>query len=289
MALKSIFVPFCEEKSAETAFRAAALMARGDNAHISVVHLRARPAPPANVYFPLGGVSTEFTEKFQKAEDRLADNLKALFTKLCEETGVSMASLEERTDAHGGTASWADREGDPLADYARQATAFDLSVLAAAGDDATPMEENIAESLLFQSGRPVLLCPASGLEAAPSKIVVAWNGAEEAARAVGATLVLLKSAKDVNVVSVRKPEAPFINTDDITAYLRLHGVAASATEIEVTGDESVNARLDAEIRAAAPDLLVMGAYSHSRWRQAVLGGFTRHMIHEAKMPVLMMH
>ncbi len=289
MALKSIFVPFCEEKSAETAFRAAVLLARDDKAHISVAHMRARPVPATNIYFPLGGVLTEFTENFQNIEDQLADKLKALFAKLCEDAGVGVVSLEERTDAHGVTASWTDTEGDPLADYARLATSFDLSVLAAAGDDATPVEESIAESLLFQSGRPVLLCPAAGLVAAPEKIVVAWNGAQEAARAVGASLELLKEAKDVNVVSVRKTDAPFINTDEITAYLRLHGVNAARAKIEVTDDESVNARLDEEIREEKPDLLVMGAYSHSRWRQAVLGGFTRHMIHEAKLPVLMMH
>ena len=289
MALKSVFVPFYEEKSAETAFRAAALMAKEGKAHIGAVHMRARPTPPTNVYFPLGGVSTEFTENFQKAEDQLADNLKTLFVKLCEETGVGFVNLEQRTEAHGVTASWMDLEGDLLTDYARLATACDLSVLAAAGDDATPLEESIAESLLFQSGRPVLMCPASGLAAVPEKIVVAWNGSQEAARAVGATLEVLKEAKDINVISVRKTDAPFINTDEVTAYLRLHGVNAARTKVEVTGDESVNARLDQEIREEKPDLLVMGAYSHSRWRQAVLGGFTRHMIHEAKLPVLMMH
>ncbi len=288
MALKSIFVPFVEGKAAETAFRAAMLFAKDVKAHISAAHMRARPAPPTNVYFPLGGVSTEFTENFQKAEDQLAGDLKALFAKLCDETGAGNVGMESRTDDHGVTASWTEMEGDPLSDYARRATAFDLSVLAAGGDDSTPMEESIAESLLFQSGRPVLLCPAAGLAAAPEKIVVAWNGSEEAARAVGATLEFLKEAEDVTVVSVRKTDAPFINTDEITANLRLHGVNAARTKIEVAGEESVNARLDEEIRKEKPDLLVMGAYSHSRWRQAVLGGFTRHMIHEAKLPVLMM-
>ena len=289
MATKSILVPFYDEKSAEAAFRAAALIAKEGKAHLSVVHMRARPVPPTDVFFPLGGVSTEFTENFQKAEDLLADTLNALFTKLCEKGAVSVLNIEGRTDAAGVTASWTDVEGDLLTDYAQLATACDLSVLAAAGDDASPLEECIAESLLFQSGRPVLMCPASGLASAPEKIVVAWNGSQEASRAVTASLELLKSAKDVNVISVRKTDASYINTDEITTYLRLHGVNAARAKIEVTGDESVNARLDKEIREEKPDLLVMGAYSHSRWRQAVLGGFTRHMIHEAKLPVLMTH
>ena len=288
MALKSIFVPFFEEKSAETAFRAAAVFAKESKAHITAVHVRSRPAPPTTVFFPLGGVSTEFTETFQKAEDKLADSLKELFAKLCEELGVGVVSVEEHTDSHGATASWSDLEGEVLLEYALQATVCDLAVLAAAGGDANPMEENIAESLLFQSGRPVLLAPASGLAEMPAKISVAWNGSQEAARAVGASLSILQDAETVNVISVRKTDAPFINTDEITAYLRLHDVNAARIKIEVTDNEGATARLDEEVREEAPDLLVMGAYSHSRWRQAVLGGFTRHMIHEAKMPVFMM-
>lgn len=289
MALKSIFVPFFEEKSAETAFRTAIALAKEGKAHISAVHMRSRPLPPTNVYFPLGGVSTEFTEGLQKAEDALAEKLKGLFSKLCDESGVSVMALEEHKDDHGITASWTDMEGDLLADYARLATTFDMSVVAAAGDDASPMEESIAESLLFQTGRPMLMCPETGLPEAQQKISVAWNGSQEAARAVAAALPLLEKADAVNVVSVRRASEPFINIDDITAYLRLHGVKASENNIEVAGNENATERLDAEIRKANPDLLVMGAYSHSRWREAVLGGFTRHMIHEAKMPVLMVH
>ncbi len=288
MAQKSIFIPFFEQKSAETAFRAAAALAKESNGHITAVHIRSRPVPATTVYFPLGGVSTEFTKSFQKAEDQLADDLKALFDKLCAETGAGVVNLEEHKDEHGATASWIESEGDVLMEYAFKATAYDFSILAAAGDDANPMEESIAESLLFESGRPVLLTPASGLSRAPQKVVVAWNGSQEAARAVAASLSLLKGAQTVTVISVRKADDPFINTDEITAYLRFHGVEAARMKVEVQDNENVTARLDQEVRQEQPDLLVMGAYSHSRWREAVLGGFTRHMIHEAKMPVFMM-
>jgi nucleotide-binding universal stress UspA family protein len=264
------------------------MLAKTDKAHISVVHTRSRPVPPTTVYFPLGGISTEFTETFQKAEDALADGLKQVFTKLCKDNGVAIVDLAGHTDERGVTVSWLDVEGDLLSYPASFATACDLSVIAAAGDDATPMELSIVESLLFQSGRPVLLCPETGLASAPKKIIVAWNASEEAAHATGASLGLLQAAEEVNVVTVRKAGEPLINTDEITAYLRLHGVNAARAKIEVTGDENPAARLDKEILEEQPDLLVMGAYSHNRWRQAVLGGFTRHIIHRAKLPVFMM-
>ncbi len=166
------------------------------------MHLRARPLPATNVYFPLGGVSTAFTESFLKAENDLAQRLSALFEKLCEEAGVSVMALGEHTSEHGVTASWVETEGDPMADYASSAMACDISVVAAAGDDATALEEAVTESLLFQSGRPVLLCPQTGLEAVAKKVAVAWNGSEESTRAVAASLDLLKAAETVFVISV---------------------------------------------------------------------------------------
>ncbi|MEO1137796.1 MAG: universal stress protein, partial [Pseudomonadota bacterium] len=205
------------------------------------------------------------------------------------ENAIRVADMAECHDEQGVSASWRECEGDILMEFAHCAIANDLSVVAAAGDDATSLEEDVVEGLLFRSGRPVLLCPEGGLSETPKRVVVAWNGSEEAARAVSASLSLLCDAETVKVITVRKTRTPMINTDEITAYLRLHGVEAAAAEIEVTGGESATERLDQEIRGANPDLVVMGAYSHSRWREAVLGGFTRHMIHRAKIPVLMMH
>lgn len=289
MAIKSIFVPFFDEKSAGTAFASAKVLADQTKAHISALHVRRRPIPPTNVYFPLGGVSTDFAEAFQNAEDALATALREIFVKACEDDAINVADMAEHKDEHGVSASWRESEGDILMEFAQCAIAHDLSVVAAAGDDATSFEEDIVEALLFRSGRPVLLCPEGGLAETPKTVVVAWNGSEEAARAVSGSLSLLCDVETVKVITVRKAQTPMINTDEITAYLRLHGVEAAAAEIEVTGGESATERLDQEIREANPDLLVMGAYSHSRWREAMLGGFTRHMIHRAKVPVLMMH
>ena len=287
MDFKSILVPFLDEKSVRPAFGAAALIARESKGHLSCVHIRQRPVPSTTVVYPFGGVFTEFTEGFQEAENKLASDLQQLFTTLCNEENVGVGALSEHTTAKGVTASWRDDEDDLFSAMPQLAMTCDLTILSGVGEDASPVTMMLAEELLFQSGRPLLLCPSTGLKAAPKKIVVAWNGRQEAVRAVSNGLGLLREADAVKVLTVRKAESPALNTDDITAYLRLHDVEAAKTEIELAESENETERLDEEIREFGADLLVMGAYSHNRWREAILGGFTRHILKTSTIPIFM--
>lgn len=287
MDFKSILVPFLDEASARAAFEAAALLARESKGHISCVHIRQRPVPSTTVVYPLGGVYTQFTETFVETETKLANDLQQLFTSLCNDAKVGIGALTEHKDEKGATASWRDEEGDLFSFMSQEAMTCDVSVLAAIGDDVLPAVKMLAEELLFQTGRPVLLCPASGLKTAPKKIVVAWNGRQESARAVAAALNFLRDADAVKVLTVRKAESPAVNTEEITAYLRLHDVEATQNDIELAEGKSEIDRLDEEIREFNADMLVMGAYSHNRWREAVLGGFTRHVLKKSPIPVFM--
>jgi len=287
MEFKSILVPFLDAQSARPAFAAAALLARKSKGHIYCVHIRQRPVPPTTVIYPLGGVYTEFTQDLQETENKLANDLQKLFTVLCNEESVGTSAPTDHSSAKGVTASWRDEESDLFSAMPPLAMICDLTIVAVVGDHASPVTTMLAEELLFQSGRPLLLCPSAGLKAAPKKIVVAWNGRQEAARAVGAGLGLLRSADAVKVLTVRKAESPAVNTDDITVYLRLHNVEAIQTEIELAEGENETDKLDEEIREFDADLLVMGAYSHNRWREAILGGFTRHVLKSANIPVFM--
>lgn len=287
MEFKSILAPFVDEQSAKVGFEAAATMAKKDKAHISCIHIRQRPIPATTVIYPLGGVYTEFTENFQETENKLAADLKQSFFTLCTDNKISVTAPNDYEKGKGVTASWRDEEGDLLSAVTLRGAACDLSIVAAIGESVSPQAKLVAEELLFQSGRPVLLCPRVGLGSEPKRIVVAWNGRAEAARAVASALGLLKAAESVKVLTVRKAEAPAINTDQITTNLRLHDVDASQTEIELADGENETERLDEEIAEFNADLLVMGAYSHNRWREAILGGFTRHILRQSPIAVLL--
>ena len=139
------------------------------------------------------------------------------------------------------------------------------------------------------SGRPVLVVPYAGRhEGLGSRVLVAWNASREAARAVHDALPLLTRARSVVVLAVDPPDEDHIPGADIAAHLAHHGVHVEARhtvapDIEV-GDELLNLISD-----LGADLLVMGAYGRSRWREAVFGGATRHILAHMTVPVLMAH
>lgn len=121
MAVKSIFVPFHEEKSAKKANRAAADLVRKHKAHISVMHMVRRPVPPVNVYYPLVGSPADFTENVRKAEDELAAILKEVFEKVCDEKTIGLASPDQiGSGGRGITVWWSIAKGYNLNDYGPQ-------------------------------------------------------------------------------------------------------------------------------------------------------------------------
>lgn len=290
MSIKSILVPFLQKPTAMTAFKAAAVVAKAEKAHIVALHMRQRPLPPQVVFYPLGGTfPIENDDAFKKAEDENAANLRQVFDDLCEQSGVGIADFETHTDDMGATASWRDVRGAVPGEIADVAASFDLSVAARPGEPTAPLQDEIVEELLFRSGRPVLVAPPTPPDAAPRRIVVAWNGRAEAAKAVAAARPLLLGADTIKLIAVHPPGVAASATMDLAATLRMHGVDSAQVEVEREAGQDATKVLKQEIADARPDMIVMGAYSHNRWREAVLGGFTRDMLAHAEIPLFMAH
>lgn len=152
------------------------------------------------------------------------------------------------------------------------------------GDPAD--EVHMEVSVLFGSGRACLFVPPKGV--APKNfgtILVAWNGSREAARAIAEAMPLLKAATQVVVVSIgEESEVEF--GGDIARHLSRHGIAAVIGTIEASMEGPGDALLG-EARRIGADLLVMGGYGHSRFREWILGGATRHVLSSAEIPVFM--
>ncbi|MBY0562770.1 MAG: universal stress protein [Hyphomonadaceae bacterium] len=164
----------------------------------------------------------------------------------------------------------------------------DLSVLGLPRDDVERRLE--IEDWLFGTGRPCLLVP--NAEPPPFSLdvaVIAWDESKTAARAVGDALPLLHKAKTVRVLVVRgekaiarDPAAPLID------YLRTHGIEAVADTAEL-GRSGVGATILDHAAGVKANLLVMGAFGHSRAREFVLGGATKDILDAAALPLLMSH
>ncbi len=158
------------------------------------------------------------------------------------------------------------------------------------GEGRSPQDEITTEAALFEGNAPVLVLPEPG-KALPEfrKIVLAWNQGDEALRATRAALPLLIAADLVNVVVIDPPAHGIERSDPggmLTQMLARHGVQAEVSVL-ARALPRVSDVLRRHVTDQDADLLVMGAYSHSRLRQAILGGTTRNLLEETRVPVLM--
>ena len=178
-------------------------------------------------------------------------------------------------------------------DFAHAARHVDLAILGQPRDgDPLIGQYALVERCLFASGRPVIIVPA--LTDKPSlegTIVAAWDGSAEAARAINDALTFLKPASRVvlvvGVMSGQDDEqAP--QTDDMMAHLKRHGVTAEALRVKA-GEGDIGRLLLSTAKSLDADLMVMGAFHHSRWREFILGGVTLTVLEEAAIPLFMAH
>ncbi|MGU3468328.1 universal stress protein [Methylobacterium sp. C33D] len=146
------------------------------------------------------------------------------------------------------------------------------------------------DDLLLGSGRPTLLVPTGWSEPARlDAVTVAWDGSAAAARALGDALPLLTRARRVGIVTVQTEAVAGVGEsgDRLVRHLARHGIDAAYRT--VFSAVTVVGHLIAEVAEAGSDLLVMGAYGHSRLREALLGGASRDALRQSGVPVLMSH
>lgn len=176
----------------------------------------------------------------------------------------------------------------------RYGRASDLVVLGQS-DDSNKLDTTVrglAEQVLMEVGRPVLIVPSAGVfEALPKHVVAAWDGSRESAMALRAALPALRHAARVTLLSLHHPHdegsVQRLLVPDMLQFLLRHGVQARA-ESGVTGIGVADALLS-RVSELGADLLVMGGYGHSRLRERVLGGVTRQVLAQMAVPVLMAH
>jgi nucleotide-binding universal stress UspA family protein len=148
-----------------------------------------------------------------------------------------------------------------------------------------------AESILFGSGRPLLALPLRPPgELALRRVVIAWDGSRAAARAVADAVSILEHAKEIRVLTVVNErelsgESPAM---ELSSYLARRGLAAEVDLVDAAGRQ-IGEALNAYIASNEPDLLVMGAYGHSRVREFILGGATLSMLSKPTLPILLSH
>ncbi|MDE2517249.1 MAG: universal stress protein [Rhodospirillales bacterium] len=286
MAIRKILLPLTGTAAGESALSTALTIARVWNAHVTALHVRvdSRDVAPLAGEGLSGAMIEEMMSATEKESSDRARAVHDMFDRFVARHQVQVA--DARPHAGAATASFAaitGREEDLVAQQARLA---DLTVVPhpEAGEDVS--SSDALHAVLFDSGRPVLVAPQTAPERIGTRVCLGWNGTAESASAVLAALPWMQKAEAVRILTAegyqrRGPAGP-----ELAAYLALHGITADVSTFQPVGG-SVGAGILAAAAEFGCDLLAMGAYSHSRLRQLILGGVTRHVLENAALPVMM--
>ncbi|MEI5999996.1 universal stress protein [Paraburkholderia bengalensis] len=237
--------------------------------------------PDPHALFIMGGTANYYIEHERLREDRcmtLQHHFHAALTR---------NKMEGRWIAATGYAN------DVMPPYARLA---DLIVAGQADvvDPESFVAEQFIENLVMAAGRPVLVVPSSGSFTECGKhILIAWDASREATRAIHDALPFLSNASKVTLVTVNAerdaPGCPRIPGADIALTLARHGVKVEVRDIAAEGGTPVGDVLLSQVSDLGCDMIVMGAYAHTRLRDLVMGGATRTLLRSMTVPVLFSH
>ena len=185
------------------------------------------------------------------------------------------------------SASWVEEQGRQVDVIKRHGRLADLICVAKPDVDRN-LGANTLKAALFNTGRPVLMCPHADPPPATlgARLAIGWNGSSEASRAVALALPLIEGADDVAILSAGE-EVHGTKAEDLESYLAERGVAVRVERFAAT--RRIGTELLARARAAGADTLVMGAYSDSHERETVFGGNTQQVVDGSAMPVIMVH
>ena len=287
--IKTILVPATGSDGDSTVFASALMVARAFAAHLDFLHVRPDAAATAVAMASDGGGATMvggLINRLEKEASQREEKAKQLFQGFCEREGLALRDAPSGSQAP--SAQWLREIGaEPywVAEYGRAA---DLLVIGRPGEDEGLSLDTI-EGALIDSGRPLLIPPATPLTALPEIIAIAWKATPQAARALTAASPFLQIAKQIVILIVGEDQrAPEEEADRLMAGLRWHDVPVSVRHLQPAADRAGPETL---LSAAAEHkaLLVMGGYGRSRLREWIFGGFTQRVLREAEIPVLLAH
>lgn len=286
MAIRKILLPLTGTAAGESALTTALMTARIWNAHVTAMHVRvdSRDVAPLAGEGLSGAMIEEMMSATEKESGDRASAVRTMFERFVTAQNVVVA--EARPNSGSATASFASVTGREEDLVAQQARLADLTVVPhpEAGEDVS--SSDALHAVLFDSGRPVLIAPHVAPKTIGTRVCLGWNGTAESAAAVLAALPWLQQAEAVRILFAEGYQRRGPGAQDLAAYLLLHGVKAEPVTFHGVGN-SVGAGMLSVARDFGCDLLAMGAYSHSRLRQLILGGVTRHVLENASIPVMM--
>ena len=263
--IRKILVPVRGDGKGDNVLAHAAALAHRHGAHIEIVHCRPRPED----LMPYGVAIPEFLRKQLIKQSYDLD-------------------FGDSNPGARPTVTFVEEAGRQVDVIKRHGRLSDIIAVARPDRDRN-LGKNTLKAALFQSGRPVLMCPPAKTPPTVlgARIALAWNGSAEAARALAQSRNALMRADAVWVLTNGADSGPGTSVEDLTAYLAMHGIAPEIVPFKAKS--KIGVELLKTSMGLGADMLVMGAYGDSHERETVFGGNTQQIVDGAEIPVLLSH
>jgi nucleotide-binding universal stress UspA family protein len=288
MTIKNMLVPVGDIDRDEGAVGTGLLLAQEFGGHADCMFVTGDVSEviPAGAMGLFESVQVQIREEYDHDRDEKQKLARQRFDDLLEARKIDYRELA--VPAELPSASWEIATGLASEIVATRGGAYDMVVVGRPMKDQTTVAELSAEAALFRTGRPVLIAPPTSPKSIGEAVVIGWNKSPSSVRSIAAALPLLLMSRSVTIVTVTTGAKQGPSPQDIAKYLSWHDVQAEVVEIP-PDHRLVGEVLLEEAERVSADLLVMGAYSHSRLRELILGGVTRYVLQNADLPVLMAH
>lgn len=277
MSYKSILTILSDEGQLPQ-LQAAEALTRQEDGHLEILCLGFDFSQPG-YYFP-GGTPYVFQESVDSAIEEAESLKQAVTTRLENSAGLRWCARAAVAQTGGMTNL-----------VGMRARYSDLTVMAQPyGKKASAGSEAVIEAAMFEGGCPVLVVPDAGLpEGGFKRVLIAWNQSSEAMSAVRRALPLLRAAESVEIAIIDPGRSGVDRSEPgagLAQMLTRHGVKADVAVIART-TPTISDEINKRAMEIDANLIVMGAYGHSRFREAILGGATRNMLEKSRVPVFM--
>lgn len=269
--MRTVLIPVADRPECAVALRVAFELA--DRLSMDVLGYHLRPH------------KLEKSKSGKKPEDLASTAAHRLFEKTSSTYGMEIHK-RHRYSEEGGQALWRELTGSPEKCFPFIGPMSDLIVVSRPRNAKSVRARQFQQAALMNTGTPVLMLPSRKPKTIGRRVLICWNQSIEAATAVKASMSLLQAADSVRIVSAGPEDGTGSKSTHLQQYLRHYGIKA----------ERINTRgldTEAEIRKTYEetdsDLMLMGAYSRSRWRESVFGGFTNYVLNKTSVPAIMLH
>lgn len=283
--IRKIVVPVRGDGKGDNVFAHAAVLAARYKAHVAVTHCRPRPED----LMPYGiAISASLKKLLLSQSSEVADQVEDGMRKELEALAVQYGiALSDKYLPDQPSTSWIEEQGRQVDIIKRFGRLADL-ICVAKPDVSRNLGTNTLKAALFNTGRPVMMCPSVDAPNSRlcSKVAIAWNDSIQASRAVASTTSILDQADEVVILS-SGAEVHGADSEGLFDYLAARGINARIERFEAS--RNIGKDLLQLCDTIGSDTLIMGAYSNSHETETFFGGTTQHIVDHSEIPAILVH